>query len=436
MIVPEEVSSNDSNSNSTFDCPCFCFRRIFCSSNRVTPLPGSLESLERTWETSYKLVIRSSGEPQLLSHLEAMQPKQEKRNKTPLRSHSASKTCPNPRKTPVQQSQSSHAFPSVGEEETKMSRPTTKVMNRNPSADEIASLPHIGANKTMSDIHLSSTKPASENTGFRLGGKIVLPPLPTFRKGADGDATKQHSAKQKTLFRKKSDLEKGGDNGSGEKVITFSLPAISTMDSIELRNQNPVVRKGGMAYDIIIPNINKTQLPGSIRTPFSYSPLKKDPGMKTEREEDLQSKLERAEKRRHAKQEELLRSRKLREKAIQQNKEERLGHVNEKARHLEARMEKAAEKRQEQLTNRQVASRKRLERVRRQRRKSEGSLDHIETEDMTQEDIWKFLVTRGDNDAKERDVPWWEKSQSGDKSLAGETAERKNSRIPRHNHTK
>ena len=42
---------------------------------------------------------------------------------------------------------------------------------------------------------------------------------------------------------------------------------------------------------------------------------------------------------------------------MQQNKEEHLGHVNEKARDLEARMTKAAEKRQEQLTNRQVASR-------------------------------------------------------------------------------
>ena len=55
-------------------------------------------------------------------------------------------------------------------------------------------------------------------------------------------------------------------------------------------------------------------------------------------------------------------------------------------------------------------NRKRLERVRRQRRTSEGSLDQIKTDDMTQEDIWKFLVTRGDDEEDSNDVPWWEKT--------------------------
>jgi len=440
MIVSEEVENED---NTTFDCPCLCIRRIFCSPNRVTPLTnlGKVDTVDRQADKSFKLVISSAGQTLETESVVTMQPKREKRIRTPLRTTSMSHSSPTPRRTPVQQSQSSHALPAAAEEESKTHsgapRPTTRVMNRNPTAEEIATLPHISANKTMSDINLSSTKPDTKSSsGFRLGGKIVLPPL---RKGAGGDAGKQSLSKHKSMFRKKNELEKSGDNGSGEKVITFSLPAISTMDSIELRNQNPIVRKGGMAYDIIIPSsTSKSHNVGFAGKPFDPI-VKKIPETNFESESDLRIKLEKAEKRRLAKQEEMRRLRKEREKAIQQNKEERLDHANEKARDLEARMEKAAEKRQEQLSNRQVASRKRLERVQRHRRKSEGSLDKIETEEMSREDIWKFLVTRGEDPVTEKDIPWWEKNQqnAADKSYpAGDKEDRRNSKIPRFKQTK
>merc|ERR1719414_174168 len=328
-----EKTNHDETSKLGSDCPCFCIKRILCSPNRVSPLP--FDPIEETIESPRGLTACHSPTT-AVEQPEDMQQKKEKRVKTPRMAQFQS--SPTRRKTPVQKSQSSHVFPAVGDEDSKVPRPTTKVMNRHPSAEEIASLPHIGANKALSDLNVSSTKPESQNAGFRLGGKIILPPLTTSRKGADGDTTKH--AKQKSLFRKKGDLNKAGDNGSGEKVITFSLPAISTVDSIELRNQNPVVRKGGMAYDLIIPSKNRAHYPGK----RLFSPPTRSPEATMEKETELQVKLERAEKRRIAKQDEIKRLRKEREKSVQQNKEEHLGHVNEKARDLEARMTKAAEK--------------------------------------------------------------------------------------------
>ena len=39
-------------------------------------------------------------------------------------------------------------------------------------------------------------------------------------------------------------------------------------------------------------------------------------------------------------------------------------------------------------------------------------MDGIETDNMTQEDIWQFLVTRGgDESDADKAIPWWEKDK-------------------------
>merc|ERR1712168_1722466 len=291
MNISEERNYADDPKISS-DCPCFCIRRILCSPNRVSPLPPETiaETTESGTKSPRRLVYSPSIPIKSEERPEAMQEKKEKRVKTP-RTKTLSLSSPPPRRTPVQQSQSSHAFPSAGEEDIKAPRPTTKVMNKHPSVEEIATLPHISANKALSELNISATKPESQGAGFRLGGRIILPPLPTSRKGADGDTTKHSN--HKSLIRKKSDPEKTGDNGSGERVIQFSLPAISNVDSIELRNQNPVVRKGGMAYDLIIPSQTKSHYPSR----NLFSPINKPLEAAVEKETELQNKLEKAEKR-------------------------------------------------------------------------------------------------------------------------------------------
>lgn len=419
------VEDHEIKSENYCDIDCFCLKRFFCSPNRVEPSKPDKGTVGR--EKSQPFTVYFSP-LEIRGGTSNMERKRDLRSRTPAKIQVLS-----PPKTPIvgamHQSRSSQALVSPGEAENTY-RPLTRVMNRHPSADEIANLPHISPNKTQSDVNLSS-RSKERNTGLSLGGRVVLPPLPIPRKGAEGDAAKPITFKAKSMFKRRNELEKRGDDGSGEQVITFSLPKLSA-EPVEIRNQNQVVRKGGMAYDIIIPSA-KAPLPLIQKRHFVQS-SSNNLECRLEPEKNLKQKLEKAERRRLARQEEIRRQRRQRSEQINQIRVGQLDQANDKARHLEAKLEKAAEKRKEQLTNRQAASRKRLERVRRQRRTSEGSFDQIETENMTQEDIWKFLVTRG-NDEDSKDVPWWEKNQTGkDRERETEESERTNSKIPRYKH--
>lgn len=423
MNVEDPAESKTENESSL---DCFCLKRLLCSPNRVSP---SIERKNKK-QTDGKTENRNIQFSNLIS-VTPLSENAEMQGKRKSR-HSRNQSLPLPMQSPqtsnsplplkntktpsrggsVQQSRSSQALVSPIETDMTM-RPTTRVMNRNPSAADIARLPHILSPKethsSQSEFNLTSPQGKDhKNTGFRIGGKVVLPPLPVWRKGAEGDAAKPVLNKTKSLFKRKNENDKKGDNGSGEQVITFSLPSINSVESVELRNQNQVIRKGGMAYDIIIPSSKTSSLPQLNRRPFDQSTRTILGEPKLEPEKKLKRKLERAEKRRLARQEEIRRQSRIRQEQIQQSREEQRDMANDKARHLEEKLEKAAEKRKEQLDNRKAASRKRLERVQRQRRASEGSFDHIETEDMTQEDIWKFLVTKGSEEG-EKNIPWWEK---------------------------
>jgi len=431
---------NESKNYPSFDC--FCLRRVFCSPNRVVPSNPTIQIVEikggknQPFDNFSPLDARLENLPiEDTKFRSNMTRKREERSKTPAQLQSLSPSRPGS----VQQSRSSHAIVSPVELEN-VNRPFTRVMNRNPTVEDIARLPHATPNKSQSDLNLSTQGREGKNPRFRIGGKVLLPPLPVLRKGAGdaakGDAAKRDAAKQtrktKSKFRGKNDLQKEGDDGSGEQVISFSLPAITPMDSLgsEWHNQNQVVKKGGIAYDLL-PS-NNFLLPELHKRNFVKSPRSHLAKTNLEPEKDLKQKLERAERRRLARQEEVRQQSRQRHLQFSMNQQLR-NQANDKAHNLEAKLQKAAEKRREQLTNRQTASRKRLERVQRQRRTSAGSLDQIETEDMTQEDIWNFLVTRGD-DEDAKDVPWWEKNKaSKDKLRPIDEGERSNSKIPRSN---
>jgi len=453
------VEDRNKNTENYYSLDCFCLKRIFCSPNRVEPSTSELRITEGSINQEYS-DYSSFQSP--TEDAEMQQQNRRFRRKTPVQVHPESSLqpestpegqepspsgggggegveelpylpAPQSRAASVQQSRSSHALVSPVEN-NKAYRPTTRVMNRNPSADEIARLPHVlSPTKTQSDVNLSSKGNNQKNSGFRLGGKVLLPPLPVLRKGAEGDQAKQVTSKAKSLFRRKTDLDKRGDDGSGEQVVTFSLPPISSLDSGELRDQNQVVRKGGLAYDIILPS-TKPSLPHIQRARFDRGPRRNLglPETKLEPEKNLEQKLEKAEKRRLARQEEIRRQSRLRAELIEQSKVDQRDQANDRKRHLDAKLRKAAEKRKEQLDSRQAASRRRLERVRRLRRTSEGSFDQIETEDMTQEDIWNFLVSGGNElGEKEKDVAWWEKNRDNKRDEEGD---RSNSKIPRYKH--
>jgi len=179
-------------------------------------------------------------------------------------------------------------------------------------------------------------------------------------------------------------------------------------DTADLGNKNVVVRRGGLAYDLPATNTTLKRLPTRL-PPIKLATLKE----KKLESEDLKRKLEKAEKRRLARQEMVKHNtrtcRQTKEENILQNREEQIGHAKAKSEDLKERMEKAAEKRAEQLRRRQLASRKRLDRVKRQRRQSEGSISLIETQDMSKDDVWNFVTKSGD---KTEETPWWEKDKA------------------------
>merc|ERR1712142_541021 len=281
--------------------------------------------------------------------------------------------------------------------------------------------------------------------------QIVLPPLSTPHEGAEGDSRKQMGPKLKpnvkSMFRRKSDYHKAGDNGSGEKVKTFSvpLPTISSSENLEstgIRHQNVLRRKGGVAYDLIIPSPSKvvTKLPPIRKYPkprtsfLSPAPEPQGWGLHADRtggkspmyhcmpqklrprsRSDLDNKLEMAENRRRAKLAAGQAMRKKREEAILRSKVDRQdlvhGKARDLARDLDAKMAKVADKRKEQLARRQNDSRSRIERVRQQGQlgsRADRELNRVETDDMSEAEVFKFLVTRGDG-GHSKDVAWWEK---------------------------
>lgn len=419
IITPEKPTGYFNNDHANRCLPCI--RRLFCSHNRVGPSEEEVVVIMAKSEGSNARVLRS---------------RDDRRESTEASS--------------AQHSRSELALSSVGiaeEAKIKATRPKTRTINRNPTKEEIAKLPNI---TSVSDTNLVAKSPSPESFGKRHAGRIILPPLSTPlstpHEGAEGDALKLMGPKHKSMFRRKSDYHKAGDNGSGEKVKTFSVPlptisssetiGASALESAGIRHQNVLRRKGGVSYDLIVPSPSTTKLPPIRKYPkprstfLSPTPEPQGWGLQTDRtgakssmyqcvpqkfrprsRSDLDNKLEMAENRRRARLAADQAMRKKREEAILRNKVDREDLMHGKARDLDAKMAKVADKRKEQLARRQNASRNRIARVRQQGQlgsQANREISRVETDDMTEAEVFKFLVTRSDRGHNE-DVAWWEK---------------------------
>jgi len=419
IITPENQTGYfNNNDKAGYSNICLlCIRRFFCSHNRVGP----------SGEEEVVVMAKSEG-----FNARVLRSRDDRRESTEASS--------------AQQSRSELALSSMDiaeEAKIKATRPKTRTINRNPTKEEIAKLPHI---TSVSDTNLVAKSPSPETYGKRHAGRIILPPLSTPHEGAEGDALKLMGPRHKSIFRRKSDYHKAGDNGSGEKVKTFSVPlptisssetiGASALESAGIRHQNILRRKGGVSYDLIVPSPSSTKLPPLKKYPkpsstfLMQTPEPQGWGLQADRtgakspmyhcvpqkfrprsRSDLDSKLEMAENRRRARLAAGQAMRKKREEAILRNKVEREDLMHGKARDLDAKMAKVADKRKEQLARRQDASRNRIARVRQQGQlgsQANREINRVETDDMTEAEVFKFLVTRDDRGHNE-DVAWWEK---------------------------